>query len=166
MASNCVIRRAAFEDANTVLQLICELAKYEKLDLPTVEASARLIEHGWGENPKFEAWLAEVDGQAVGYAVLFETYSSFLARPTLYLEDIFLLSDARGKGTGKKFIQTLAREAVNRGCGRMEWVCLDWNTSSIEFYEKQGAKQQPEWVSFRLDGDELATLGLPTQDLD
>ena len=153
------IRRATLTDSETVLELIRGLADYEKLDRPDESACARLIADGFGESPRFEAWLAELDDVAVGYAILFETYSSFLARPTLYLEDLFLHPDVRGRGIGKKFLKTLAQEAVTRGCGRMEWVCLDWNTPSISFYENLGAKQMPEWVSFRLDGVELKLLG-------
>ncbi|MEP6757279.1 MAG: GNAT family N-acetyltransferase [Chthonomonadales bacterium] len=166
MPANCVIRRTTPDDIETVLGLIRGLADYEKLDPPDEEACARLKEHGWGSAPKFEAWIAEVDGVAVGYAVLFETYSSFLAKPTLYLEDIFLLPESRGAGVGKQFIEKLAAEAVARDCGRMEWVCLDWNTPSLGFYEKLGATQMHEWVSHRLDGEALTTLGsrLQTQD--
>ena len=152
------IRRATTTDSETVLELIRGLADYEKLDRPNESACSRLIQDGFGPNPRFEAWLAEMDDVAVGYAILFETYSSFLAMPTLYLEDIFLRPDVRGKGIGKAFLLRLAREAVSRGCGRMEWVCLDWNKPSIGFYEKHGAKQMPEWVSFRLDEAGLKSL--------
>src|SRR3989442_15751231 len=95
-----IVRRAILADAETVLNLITQLAHYEKLNPPDEEARARLLEDGWGNSPRFEAWLAEADGLPVGYAIVFETYSTFLARPTLYLEDIFVLPEHRGKGAG------------------------------------------------------------------
>ena len=107
----------------------------------------------------FEALLAEVDGVVAGYAVYFMTYSTFLARPTLYLEDIFVLPAARGQGAGRRLFEACAAEAVRRGCGRMEWVVLDWNTPAIEFYRRRGARQLTEWLPFRLDGDALAAFG-------
>lgn len=153
-----IIRRAAREDAEEVLELITALAHYEKLNPPDDSARARLLEHGWGERPHFETWLAELDGRPVGYSLFFYTYSSFLARPTLYLEDIFVLPQHRGSGIGMALLRSAARRALEQGCGRMEWACLDWNEPSLRFYERLGARQLDEWRYFRLLPDELAGL--------
>src|SRR5258708_22118007 len=113
------IRKAERADANALIELISALAQYEKLDPPTEDARQRLIEHGWSESPKFEVWLAEAEGKAVGYTISFETYSTFLARPTLYLEDIFVLPQFRNSGIGYALFKNLAQLAVSRECRRM-----------------------------------------------
>ena len=146
------------EDAHSLIELITALAHYEKLDPPAEDARLRLIEHGWGDNPMFEVWLAETEGRAVGYTVSFDTYSTFLARPTLYLEDIFVLPEYRGNGIGYALFKNLAQLAAIRGCGRMEWACLDWNQSSIDFYIKLGAKPLTEWRYFRLMPEDIQLL--------
>ena len=140
------------------LSLVHALADYERLPRPTPEARERLARDGLGENPLFRAYLARLDGRPVGYAIIFFTYSSFLARPTLYLEDLFVLPDARGGGVGKALFTFLAGEAVRRGCGRMEWVVLDWNQLAIDFYERLGARRLSEWYTDRLTGEELETM--------
>lgn len=145
------IRRAVRQDAGVVLGLIEGLAEYEHLDPPDEAARERLVEHGWGDQPKFEVWLAELDGEAVGYAFIFETYSSFLARPTLYIEDIFVSPSARGQGAGKALFRHVLGLARERECGRMEWVCLDWNRPAQSFYGRLGARHMTEWYSYRLD---------------
>ena len=142
-------------DEDTFLGLVDALADYERLPRPTPEARERLTRDGFGENPLFHAYLARLDGKAVGYAITFFTYSSFLARPTLYLEDLFVLPEARGSGVGKALFTFLAGEAVRRGCGRMEWVVLDWNQLAIDFYERLGARRLTEWYTYRLAGEEL-----------
>ena len=154
------LRRAERADADLLLRLITALAEFENLPPPDAEARARLIEHGFGEHPKFEAWLAECDGVPgpVGYAFLFETYSTFLARPTLYLEDLFVLPDYRGRGVGSALLRHCVRLAHERGCGRMEWTCLDWNTSAQAVYEKLGARRMSEWYLYRLTQDKFETL--------
>ena len=149
------IRRAERDDAPTLFELITALANYEKLDPPDDSAKMRLLEHGWGENPRFEAWLAEYNGQAVAYAIAFETYSTFLAQPTFYLEDIFVLPEHRRDGVGFALFQRLASDAHDRGCGRMEWACLDWNEPGLNFYRKIGATPLHDWRYFRLNRDEL-----------
>lgn len=149
------VRPATPEDAATLLELICALADYEKLPPPDVEAQARLVEHGFGENPRFRTLLAEVDGRAVGYAIYFDTYSTFLARPTLYLEDLFVLPDARRLGAGRAMLQTLAREAVANGFGRMDWTVLDWNELAQGVYRRIGAETLHEWKLCRLTGEGL-----------
>jgi GNAT superfamily N-acetyltransferase len=152
------IRPAAAADAETFLSLVDALADYEKLERPTAEARERLVRDGFGPDPRFQAYLAELDGRAVGYAITFETYSSFLALPTLYLEDIFVLPEARRHGVGSAMFRMLAREAVRRGCGRMEWAVLDWNQLAIDFYEKLGARRMQEWYTYRLTADQLRAI--------
>ena len=149
------IRRAAREDAPRLFDLITALAHYEKLDPPDEEARARMLEHGWGQSPRFEAWLAEVGGESVAYAIAFETYSTFLARPTLYLEDIFVLPQHRRSGIGYRLFRRVAAEAHARGCGRMEWACLDWNRPGLNFYRKIGALPLSDWRYFRLNRDSM-----------
>jgi GNAT superfamily N-acetyltransferase len=145
------IRRAARDDASDLIRLIRALAAFEKLTPPDAEAEARLIHDGFSNPPRFEAWLAVLDGVPVGYSLFFETYSTFLARPTLYLEDIFVMPDARGNGIGAALFRHAVSEAQRRGCGRMEWCCLDWNTKAQDFYERAGARRLSEWYYYRLD---------------
>jgi GNAT superfamily N-acetyltransferase len=155
-----VIRRAERGDAAGLVRLIIALAGFEKLTPPDAAAQQRLIEDGFGERPRFEAWLAFADGEAqpVGYAIFFETYSSFLARPTLYLEDIFVLPEHRGRGIGSALLRHCIRLAHERGCGRMEWACLDWNTRAQCVYEKLGARRLSEWFYYRLDRADIERL--------
>jgi GNAT superfamily N-acetyltransferase len=133
--------------------LIVALAEFEKLTPPDAEARKRLVEDGFGERPRFESWLGLVVGepQPVAYAMFFETYSSFLARPTFFLEDIFVLPEYRGLGIGSALLNRCIQLAAERGCGRMEWVCLDWNTKAQCVYEKLGARRLSEWLPYRLD---------------
>jgi GNAT superfamily N-acetyltransferase len=154
-ASGIIVRRAGREDAETLLGLIQALADYEQLEGPSEDAKRRLIEHGFGPSPRYEAHLVWKDGVAVGYAILFETYSTFLAQPTLYLEDLFVLPEARRFGAGRAIFQTLARLATERGCGRIEWVALDWNELAIGFYRKLGARHMDEWLHFRMTEPEF-----------
>jgi GNAT superfamily N-acetyltransferase len=156
----CSIRKAVQEDGGVVLELIRALADYEKLPPPDEAAQQRLLADAFADKPRFEVFLAEVNGRsyatnpiAVGYAIVFETYSSFLALPTLYLEDIFVLQDYRGRRIGYALFQFCLQEARQRGCGRMEWTVLDWNKPSIDFYDRQGAKHLPEWLHYRLTLD-------------
>jgi GNAT superfamily N-acetyltransferase len=155
------IRTATAADADTLLELVDALADYEKLERPDQAARARLRRDGFGENPRFRAYLGEVDGEPVAYAITFHTYSSFLALPTLYLEDLFVLPDARGKGVGSALFRHLVQEAVREGCGRMEWVVLDWNRVAIDFYERQGARRLTEWYTYRLDRERMLALFEP-----
>lgn len=132
------------------LALINALANYEKLKRPNAAARSRLLRDAFGTHKRFDAFLAWYNGTPVGYAILFETYSSFVALPTLYLEDIFILQEYRSLGIGRKLFATCLREAKTRGCGRMEWVVLDWNKTAIRFYEKIGATHLREWYTFRI----------------
>lgn len=152
------IRRAGPEDAETLLALIRALAEYERLPPPDDEALARLIEHGFGPRPRFEAFLAEIDGDPVAYAIVFETYSTFLARPTLFLEDLFVRPEARRRGVGTALLRYLAAEAVARGCGRMEWMVLDWNKPARDVYRRLGAEELDGWLLCRLTGQALQQL--------
>lgn len=149
------VRPLEARDVPRLLDLIDGLADYEKLDRPDAGARERLARDATGEGPRFRTLLAELDGAAVGYAIFFFTYSTFLARPTLYLEDIFVLPEYRGKGAGKALFRAVAAEAVRNECGRMEWQVLDWNQPSIDFYERNGARLMKEWVPCRLTGDAL-----------
>ncbi|HEY6167851.1 MAG TPA: GNAT family N-acetyltransferase [Verrucomicrobiae bacterium] len=154
------VRRATRADAAGLLQLIIALAHFEKLDPPDAGAQARLIEDAFGPRPRIEPWLAFSAGhdKPVGYAILLETYSSFLALPTLYLEDLFVLPEFRGRGIGKALFQQCVQLAHERGCGRMEWTCLDWNTKAQCFYEGIGARRLSDWFLYRLTRDQLTHL--------
>jgi len=145
------IRKATEEDAPTIVSLIIALAEFEKLPPPDKAARERLIEDAFGPRPRFEIFLAEVEGQVVGYAFVFETYSTFLALPTLYLEDLFVLNEFRGRRVGYALFRHCAQEALRRGCGRFEWAVLDWNQHAIDFYERLGARHLHDWRIYRLD---------------
>ena len=152
-AGRILLRRATRPDAPALLRLIVALAHFEKLIPPDDAAQARLIEDGFGPRPRFEAWLGFWEGEAdpVAYALLLETYSSFEAAPTLYLEDIFVQPDFRGRGIGSALLRNCIQIAHDRGCARMEWTCLDWNTSAQDKYERLGARRMSEWVLYRLE---------------
>lgn len=153
------VRALAAADLAAWLALIDGLADYEKLARPDAAARQRLAEHALTRPPRFHTLLAEVDKRVVGYAMYFFTYSSFRAQPSLYLEDIFVLPDWRGHGAGRALFRACAAEAVHQGCGRMEWQVLSWNTPSIEFYRRLGARQLEDWLPFRLDGHALEVVG-------
>jgi GNAT superfamily N-acetyltransferase len=141
--------------------LIDGLADYEQLDRPTPEARERMARDATSDPPKFQTLLAELDGAVVGYAIYFFTYSTFLARPTLYLEDIFVLPDHRNRGAGRALFRACAAEAVANDCGRMEWTVLTWNQPSIDFYKRAGARIMDEWHLVRLTGDALRDAARP-----
>lgn len=157
--TSITIRRAERADADALLALIVALADFEHLPPPDQAAQARLVEDGFGPQPRYEAFLAFTQGTAgpVGYAFTFATYSTFLARPTLYLEDLFVLPDHRRQGVGSALLDFLTGLARERGCGRMEWTCLKWNTNAQAVYEKRGAVSMDEWLMYRLTGDALHT---------
>jgi GNAT superfamily N-acetyltransferase len=163
LPDNTIIRRATVEDVPAILSLTTALAEYEQLTPPDAEAGKRLARDIAGEHPRFQAFLAEVDGRAAGYAVAFETYSTFMAEPTYYVEDIFILKDYRGKGIGHAMFSVLAEEALCRGCRRMDWTALDWNQPAIDFYEGLGAKLMKEWRVFRLDTAGIGRLAEESQ---
>ena len=152
------IRTTTETDVPVILSLIRELAEYEREPNAVVATEAGLCEVLFGEKRSAEALLALENGEAVGFAVYFFNFSTWLGRPGLYLEDLFVRPDARGKGSGRALLGRLAQIAKERGCGRMEWAVLDWNDPAIQFYRKLGAKPMDEWTVFRLTGDGIAKL--------
>jgi GNAT superfamily N-acetyltransferase len=148
MPADVRITNATEQDTPLILELIRGLAEYERL-AGHVTATEEQIR---------QALLASVEGKTVGFAVFFTNYSTFLARPGIYLEDLFVKPHARGHGAGKALLGRIAQLAVERGCGRVEWSVLDWNAPSIRFYESLGAVAMNEWTTFRLTGESLAQL--------
>jgi GNAT superfamily N-acetyltransferase len=153
------IRRARPRDAATILALIRGLAAYERLSREVKASAARLRRHGFGRRRYFETLICQRDGRPIGFALYFFTYSTFVGRPSLYLEDLFVVPEARGLGAGRALLRALARRAIERRCGRMEWAVLDWNRPAIRFYERLGARLRRDWVLTRLDGPALRALG-------
>jgi GNAT superfamily N-acetyltransferase len=153
------IRRGTARDVPTILTLIRGLAEYEHLVHQMEATPSRLRRHGFGRRPYFETLVCRRGRTPVGFALYFYTYSTFLGRPSLYLEDLFVLPEERGRGAGKALLRALAKIAVARACGRMEWVVLDWNAPSIRFYKGLGARLHKEWVLTRLTGPALRRLG-------
>ncbi|TRV46746.1 MAG: GNAT family N-acetyltransferase [Microcystis panniformis Mp_MB_F_20051200_S9] len=156
---NYSIRAAVATDVKAIFDLIAALAAYEKLSHLVTGNSQALGEHLFGEKPYIEALVAEVGGRIVGFALFFANYSTFLTKPGIYLEDIFVLPDYRGQGIGKALLIAVAKIAVARDAGRLEWSVLDWNQPAIDFYEKMGAKVFQEWQICRLTGTALTQLG-------
>jgi len=154
------IRPAAEADAPVILGFIRALADYEKLAHACVATTETLVETLFGPRPYAEVLIAEWNGAPAGFALYFHNYSTFLGRPGLYLEDLFVTPELRGKGIGKALFQRLAAMAVERGCGRLEWSVLDWNEPAIEFYRACGAVPLDDWTMFRLTGEALASFGL------
>jgi GNAT superfamily N-acetyltransferase len=153
-----VVREANRADRESFLTLLDALADYEQLPRPTNEAKARLSRDGFEDPRRFQPYVAELDERVVAYAITYLTYSSFLALPTLYLEDLFVMPEARRHGVGGAIFRHLAAEAVRLDCGRMEWMVLDWNRLAIDFYERRGADRMSEWLPYRLDRDRLRAL--------
>ena len=149
------VRIAQPTDAPLVLELIRELAAYEKLSHQVVATVASVQESLFGPRPAAEALIGELDGVPAGFAVFFQNYSTFLSRPGLYLEDLFVRPALRRRGVGQALFLHLARLAVERQCGRFEWSVLDWNEPAIAFYRSLGAVPMSEWTVFRLTGDAL-----------
>ena len=153
------VRPLRASDLDTFLSLIEALAEYENLPPPDAQARIRLAQDAMASPPRFQVLLGELNGSVVGYAVFFETYSTFLALPTLYLEDLFVLPEARRNGLGEALVRECALEAMQRGCGRMEWQVLAWNDLAIGFYEAVGASPlHADWQCYRLDGVALQRL--------
>ncbi|MEN8614576.1 GNAT family N-acetyltransferase [Dehalogenimonas sp. THU2] len=151
MNEKIVVRRAAAKDAGAVIDLITALAEFEKLEPPDAAARERCVAEMQRERPRFETFLVEDDGKAAGCAIVYETWGSFNAMPKLYLEDIIVLPEYRGRGVGKALFQAIIGEAELRGCGMMEWTALDWNTPAHQFYKKMGARHLEAWQVYRLD---------------
>ncbi len=152
------IRSATEADVPLILQFIRDLAIYEKLEHKVI-ATEEAIRRTLFGNPRFaEVVFAEVDGEEAGFALFFHNYSTFLGQPGIYLEDLFVKEEMRGRGIGKALLAYLARLAKERGCGRLEWAVLDWNTPSINFYKSLGAVPLSDWIVFRLTGEALEKL--------
>jgi GNAT superfamily N-acetyltransferase len=154
-----MIRPATADDTPAICRLIRGLAEYERLAHEVTLDEARVHAHLFGTRPFAEVLLAEEDGAVVGFALFFHNYSTFLAQPGIYLEDLFVEPARRGKGHGKALLRALARLAVERGCGRLEWSVLNWNESAIRFYESLGAVPMDEWTVYRLTGAALRKVG-------
>ncbi|HWO04166.1 MAG TPA: GNAT family N-acetyltransferase [Methylomirabilota bacterium] len=156
--TSLVIRAGTARDVPTILALIRGLAEYERLAHQMEATPARVRAHGFGPRRYFQTLICRRGGRPVGFALYFFTYSTFLARPSLYLEDLFVLPEERGTGAGKALLRALARIAVRRGCGRMEWAVLDWNRPAIRFYRRLGAQLRRQWILTRLTGTPLRRL--------
>jgi GNAT superfamily N-acetyltransferase len=157
------IRPGTRRDAPTIVALIRGLAEYERRAHEAQVTAARIRRDGFGRRPYFETLICRRGRAPIGFALYFFTYSTFLASPTLYLEDLFVRPDERGRGAGTALLGALARIAVRRGCGRMEWAVLDWNTSAIDFYERLGAGLRREWILTCLTGAPLRRLARRSQ---
>ncbi len=155
---NFTIRPATIVDVPIILQLIRDLATYERAPNEVTATEAQLIAVLFGEKPVAEVLLAFEDEMPIGFAVFFRNFSTWLGKPGLYLEDLFVKPEARRKGYGRALLIYLARIARDRGCGRMEWAVLDWNEPAIQFYKKIGARPLDEWQIFRLTRDGIAKL--------
>lgn len=151
------IRYATESDVELIFDFITRLAEYEKMS-DDVVANADMLREWIFEKKKAEVIFALENGKEVGFALFFHNFSTFVGRAGIYLEDLFVYPEYRGRGHGKALIRTLAQIAVERGCGRLEWSCLDWNKPSIDFYLSLGAQQMSEWTVYRLSGEKLSLL--------
>jgi GNAT superfamily N-acetyltransferase len=163
---NSCIRPAAPADVEAIVGLIHELAAFEKLSHLVVVTADLLRPQLFGAKPAAEALVAELDGSVVAFALFFTNFSTFIGRPGLYLEDLYVQPAHRGSGLGKALLQHLGALAVERGCGRFEWSVLDWNEHAIRFYEKMGATVLPDWRICRVAGDALAAFDRPAAPLE
>jgi GNAT superfamily N-acetyltransferase len=152
------IRPATRNDVPVIAELIRGLARFEKLEHEVVMTEEMLTAGLFRERPYAEVLLADDEDQPVGFALFFHNFSTFLGRPGIYLEDLYVVPEHRGKGIGQLLLATLARLAVERGCGRLEWAVLDWNQEAIRFYERLGARPNSDWTIYRLTGESLSAL--------
>jgi GNAT superfamily N-acetyltransferase len=152
------IRAATSTDVPVIAELIRGLARYEKLEHEVVMTEDLLADGLFGERPYAEVVLAVDEDRPVGFALFFHNFSTFLGRPGIYLEDLFVIPEERGSGIGRALLEHLARLAVDRGCGRLEWAVLDWNRDAIAFYERLGARPNSDWTVYRLTGKALTSL--------
>ena len=156
--SDLLIRPAAIKDVPTILGFIRELAAYEKLSHEVVATEDLLRRHLFGARPAAEVRIASLAAQDVGFALFFTNFSTFVGRPGIYLEDIYVRPHARGRGVGKALLRDVARLAVQRDCGRLEWSVLNWNEPAIRFYESMGAVPMSDWKVYRVTGPALAEI--------
>jgi GNAT superfamily N-acetyltransferase len=159
------IRKATRDDIPQILAFIRALADYEHLSHAVQLSEADLERDGFGPRPFFQCLIAELDGQPAGYALYFFNYSTFLGKPGIYLEDLFVLPQLRGKGVGKALLANLAAEALQNNCGRFEWSVLDWNQPAIDFYRSQGGEILNEWRIVRVAGEALTRLAAAHQEV-
>jgi GNAT superfamily N-acetyltransferase len=159
--AHTVLRRAEPRDVNAIVALIGELAEFEQLTHLVVVTPESLMPHLFGERPVVECVVGEVDGEVVAFALFFTNFSTFLGKPGLYLEDLYVRPAHRGTGLGKALLEHLGALAVERGCGRFEWSVLDWNQRAIDFYQGMGAAVLPDWRICRITGDALARFAPP-----
>lgn len=157
MKEICSFRSAERRDVPLILRYIRELARYEKLEEEVV-ATEEILEEWLFDKEKAEVIIAMAEGKEVGFALFFHNFSTFLGRAGIYLEDLYVEPAHRGQGIGTALLRELARIAVSRGCGRLEWWCLDWNTPSIEFYRSLGAEAMDDWTVYRISGETLSKL--------
>ncbi|MEO1094851.1 MAG: GNAT family N-acetyltransferase [Cyanobacteria bacterium J06638_28] len=165
-SSTLTISPATPEDVPALFDLVMALADYEKLTHEVTGSAEAMARHLFGDRPYAEAIVARVDSKPVGFALFFHNFSTFLMKPGIYLEDLFVLPTHRGQGIGKALLQALAKMAVERDCGRFEWSVLNWNEPAIAFYKKMGAQLRTEWELCRVTGEalqELAGLASPPE---
>ncbi len=155
------IVEAGIDDVADILGFIRDLAKFEKLEREVAATEGSLRETLFGPRRYAEALFIVAEGERVGFAIFFHNYSTFLGRPGLYLEDLYVRPEKRGRGYGKLLLRHLAGLAVARGCGRLEWWVLDWNRGAIDFYRSLGAEPMSDWTVYRLSGDALRRLASP-----
>jgi GNAT superfamily N-acetyltransferase len=154
-----VIRPGETADVPVIAHLIRELARFEKLEHEVVMTDELLAKNLFGPRRYAETLIAEDGSKPIGFALFFHTFSTFLGRPGLYLEDLFVVPEQRGNGVGRALLRELARLALERECGRLEWAVLNWNRDAIRFYESLGARPNSEWTVYRLAGEALTALG-------
>ena len=159
--TSAAIRTADASDAETLLRLIRELAEYERLADHAIGTEQQLAAGLLGPRPLAEALIAEEGADAIGFALFFTTFSTFLCRPGIWLEDLYVRPAHRGSGTGRALLARVAQIGCERGCGRLEWAALDWNEPALGFYAGLGARRMPEWIMHRLEGEELARIADP-----
>ncbi|HWR36484.1 MAG TPA: GNAT family N-acetyltransferase [Clostridia bacterium] len=152
------IRPATSDDVALILQFIRDLAEYEREPQAAVATEQDILRDGFGPEPKFRCVIAEWEGKPAGFAFFFYNYSTWQGRPGLYLEDLFVKPEFRGKGIGKALLLYLAKKAVSENCGRFQWQVLDWNTPAIDFYKSLGAEIMTTWLTMRVEGEALDRL--------
>ena len=157
-ASNFIIRPATASDVDTIFSLIRELAEYERLAHQVVATQKDIHNSLFGERPFAEALIGEYENTPISFALFFYNFSTFIGKPGIYLEDLYVKPEYRSKGFGRRMLVHIARLAIKRNCGRFEWSVLDWNTSAIRTYDKLNAKPMKDWILYRLTGEALAEL--------